>query len=117
MDVVNWSDELKTIFGDPMASDKDQSWEDIKLRYPPESDVKGKVIAQAPFGVWVDLKLGFPALIEIVVIEKLTPEKYRHNKYCGIGEIIESSISHYVDSRRQVYLKQREWPLSRKSDK
>ncbi|MEM7353949.1 MAG: hypothetical protein AAF657_24320 [Acidobacteriota bacterium] len=110
MSVVNWNQKLLATFGDYLSPESSLSWEQAKRGHPPGTRVEGRVIIHAPFGAWIDLKMGFPALLEIIVIEGLTPERYREDDYCPVGSCVEATISHYVDSRRQIYLKQTEWP-------
>lgn len=46
-------------------------WKNILDRYPPETQVKGKVVRIAPFGVFVNIEMGIEGLIHI---SKLPPE-------------------------------------------
>lgn len=114
MNTINWNEKLLELFEDYLSPIHNAKWEQVKRDYPVGKEITGKVLVHAPFGIWVDVGLGFPALLEIIVIEGLTPLQYQRDDYCPVGECVEATISHYVDSRRQVYLKQTDWPRSKK---
>ncbi|WP_069947690.1 hypothetical protein [Microbulbifer aggregans] len=104
----NFDKKLEEVFGDYQSPEMEAAWESLKLSYPPESAVAGEVVARSEFGVWVDLGFSFPALLEIIVIEGMNPDLYKKDEYCQIGEKIQARISGYVDSRRQIYIMQKE---------
>lgn len=103
---------LGEVFGDYQSPAMEGAWELLKSNYPVESSVVGKVVARSQFGVWVDLGFPFPALLEVIVIEGMGPDIYQKDEYCQIGEEVRARISHYVDSRRQIYLKQKDFGRS-----
>ena len=83
------------------------AWEALKKRLPVDSVVEGTVDAKAAYGAWIDVGVGFPALLEIIYIEGLTPERYQAGEWCPVGSKVRAMVLGYVDSRRQVYLWQR----------
>ena len=83
---------------------RDEAWDALKKRLPPDSVVDGTVYAKAAYGAWIDLNVGFPALLEIIYIEGLTPVRYQADEWCPLGSKISAKVLGYVDNRRQVYL-------------
>src|SRR3954447_20761929 len=56
------------------------------------------------FGAWVDLGVGFPALLEIIVIAGLTPERYRAGDWCPVGSEVSAFVGGFHDDSHQVGL-------------
>ena len=84
------------------------AWEALKERLPVDSVVEGVVDAKSDFGAWIDIGVGFPALLEVVYIEGLTPERYQSGEWCPVGSNVRAMVLGYADRVRQVYLWQRE---------
>ena len=57
----------------------------MKQRLAIDESVTGVVFARAHFGAWVDLGVGFPALLEIICIDGMTPERYQSGDWSPIG--------------------------------
>jgi ribosomal protein S1 len=82
-------------------------WEQLKRTVSLGSLVKGRVIGQQPFGVFLDLGLGFPGLL-------LVPDYVDVNKTRGcerhpeIGELVEARVFQFSESNRHIRLTQRE---------
>lgn len=84
------------------------AWDALKQRLPVDSAVEGAVYAKANHGLWIDIRVGFPALLEIIYIEEeLTPEWYQSGEWFPVGSNVRSSVLGYRDDARQVYLYQR----------
>ena len=83
----------------------------LKERLHVGRSVTGVVFARAPFGAWVDLGVGFPALLEIICIAGLTPERFRAGDWCPVGSEVTAFIGDFRDRGRQIYLWQ-VWPRS-----
>jgi ribosomal protein S1 len=60
------SDDLKQVFGDYLSEKNDMNWEGVKSQFRPGASVSGEVVARYHFGVFVNLGLGFPALLEVI---------------------------------------------------
>ena len=41
------------------------TWEEVKQQYPVGSIIEGTVVSVVPYGVWIDLGVGFPGLLLI----------------------------------------------------
>jgi ribosomal protein S1 len=79
-------------------------WEKLKQRLLVGQSVTGTVVARAPFGAWVDIGVGFAALILIPNIAGLTPERYRLDDWCPIGTPITAVVGIYNDQAQKVRL-------------
>ena len=87
-----------------------KAWEALKIRLAVDSVVEGTVYAKAHYGAWIDLEVGFPALLEIIFIEGLTAERYQAGEWCPVGSKIPAMVLGYREPGRQVYLWQRKPP-------
>src|SRR6516164_3358726 len=82
---MNVIDDLERCFPGYRSPDRASAWKAGKSRVPDGSRVTGVVVAKYPFGVFVDIGLGFPALLEIICIDGLTPKRYREGNWCPLG--------------------------------
>jgi hypothetical protein len=98
------NDELERLFPSHRSPDRGADWEALKQRLTYGQPVTGTVVAKSPFGAWVDLGVGFPALLEIIGIAGLTPEKYRASDWCPVGSEVSAFIGSFRDRSRQVGL-------------
>jgi ribosomal protein S1 len=98
----DWSQLLSEQF--PAVHEADRRWDEFKQLKTIDQEVLGTVIAKAPFGAWVDIGAGFPALLELPNIAGLTPEKYRADDWCPIGSQVQALIGRFDDRNRQIRL-------------
>jgi hypothetical protein len=73
---------------------------------PVGQSVTGTVVDKRPYGVWVDLGVGFPALLEVPSIAGMTREMYQAGDWCPIGSEVTASVLAFRDSGFQIYLGQ-----------
>ena len=97
-------DELDKLFPDHRSSVRSAEWESVKQRLVVGETVTGKVVARSPFGAWIDLGVGFPALLEILVMAGLTPERYRADDWCPLGSEVTASVAGFRDNGHQIGL-------------
>jgi ribosomal protein S1 len=97
-------DNLDTLYPGHRSPDRAAEWEALKQRLTIGQPVTGRVVAKSPFGAWVDLGVGFPALLEIVVMADLTPERYRAGDWCPVGSEVTANVAGFRDDNRQVGL-------------
>jgi hypothetical protein len=64
------------------------------------------VFAKAPFGAWIDIGVGFPALLLIPEIAGLSPKQYQSDDWCPIGSEVTALIRGFNDPNRQIVLTQ-----------
>lgn len=98
------TDQLDSLFPDHRSPERADDWESVKQRFARGQAVGGTVVLKSPFGAWIDVGVGFPALLSITVIAGLTPERYRSDDWCPIGSVIEAFIGGFSDDRRQIGL-------------
>lgn len=101
---MNTLDILDELFPDHRSPSRSSEWETLKQRLGAGQTVTGVVVAKSPFGAWIDLGVGFPALLEIVVMEGLTPERYRANDWCPLGSEVTASVAGFRDKDHQIGL-------------
>ena len=89
-----------------------EAWDALKQRLPVDSVVDGTVYAKRDYGAWIDLEIGFPALLEIIYIEGLTPERYQAGEWCPVGSKVRAMVLGYREAGRQVYLWQHKPPTT-----
>jgi ribosomal protein S1 len=101
---MNTLDILDKLFPDHRSPSLSSEWEVLKQRLAVDQTVTGTVVAKSPFGAWIDLGVGFPALLEITVMEGLTPERYRADDWCPLGSEVTAFVGGFRDDGRQVGL-------------
>ena len=55
--------------------------------------VRGKVIARAEFGVWVDIGVGYPALLLVVNFANRDARAKNFFGYPSVGDSIEAKVN------------------------
>lgn len=81
-------------------------WEALKQRLAIGQSVTGEVVAKSHFGAWIDIGVGFPALLRITDIVGLTPERSRAGDWCPIGSEVAAFVSWFDDRNHQIGLLQ-----------
>jgi hypothetical protein len=97
-------DDLDTLFPGHRSPDRASEWEALKQRLAIGQPLTGPVVARHPFGAWIDLGFGFPALLEIIGMAGLTPERYRADDWCPLGSEVTAHIGGFRDNGRQIGL-------------
>jgi hypothetical protein len=103
---MNVQSALGEFFGDYLAADRLADWEKVKAGMPEGAMVSGKVVHRSHFGVWLDLAVGFPALLEIIFIDGLTPQKYQRDDYYPLETTVSAKVLRFRDSGGQINLMQ-----------
>ena len=91
-----------------------QAWSEVQLRLPIDAPVSGKVFSKAPYGAWIDIGVGFPALLLIPFIAGLTPARYRQGDWCPVGSQVSAFIRSFHADGGQISLWQVKRPESTK---
>ena len=78
-------EDLDALFLGYRSDDREEEWRLLQSRLAVGALVSGVVVARYPFGVFLDIGVGFPALLEIISIKGMTPETYRADKWCPLG--------------------------------
>ena len=87
---------------------KGWSWEDVKLQLPIGSEVVGTVWSVKPYGVWVDLGVGFDGLILVPELAGEGPKQ--PEDYPQVGTRVSAKVLWHADHKQQISLTQRTKP-------
>ena len=77
----------------------DADWSTVTARVKVGDIATGVVVGRAPYGAWVDIGVGVPALLLIVDVDGLTPERYRAGDWCLPGSEVTVSIRVTADGK------------------
>jgi hypothetical protein len=103
--------DLTSHFGDYLSDGRRDDWELLKSQIPVLGRVIGKVVARYPFGVFLDIGVGFPALLLVPDFEGAAESPYTSmDQYPALGATAAASLPLFVEDHRQMRLIQR--PLS-----
>jgi ribosomal protein S1 len=95
-------------FGDYLADARLVDWERIKSQFSAGERVNGKVVARYPFGVFLDIGVGFPALILVPDFEAAAERPYTSmDMYPAVGATVSGTLLLFEDRLRQIRLIQR----------
>jgi hypothetical protein len=110
---VKVSDDLRQFFGDYLSEKNDEDWEGLKSVLRPGESVSGKVVARYRFGVFVDLCVGFPALLEVIQFERARVFRYTSlDTYPAVGSKVRATVVWFDDGERQIKLTQLPQPCT-----
>ena len=98
--------EFERLFGDHLSPEKERDWAAARSRLVVGKSVNGRVIARRLFGVFVDVGVGFPALLPVIQFEDARQRCYNFEDYPAIGELIKARVVGFDDQNRQVGLTQ-----------
>jgi predicted RNA-binding protein with RPS1 domain len=104
---MNWNDDIRARFTDWGTEDALARWPTERKRLSVGLCVRGEVIARAPFGVWVDISAGHPALLLVAEMRDARERRIRFEDYPKMGEILEAHISSLGD-RAEIALSQQD---------
>lgn len=83
------------------------TWEEAMSRHPIGSEVSGTVVSVMPFGVFVDLGVGFWGLLEVPNMAGDT--KKAISDYPQVGQLVTANVLQHADLDQQIRLSQRGW--------
>ncbi|MEZ6048764.1 MAG: S1 RNA-binding domain-containing protein [Planctomycetaceae bacterium] len=100
---MDLNSELCECFGDYMTEQRTEEWESVKAELQIGQLVSGTVVARRPFGVFVDIGAGFPALVLVVNLKDARTTPYSSiDMYPQIGDHINARVNAFVDHNRQI---------------
>jgi predicted RNA-binding protein with RPS1 domain len=106
-----WEEDIKARFPDWGTNAALERWPSIRQRLSAGQTVRGEVIARAPFGVWIDVGVGHPALLLVPEIEGARQRALSFDDYPLIGTKLEARIMCLGDGG-QISLTQHAEPLN-----
>jgi ribosomal protein S1 len=102
-------EDLDRLFPGHRSPERAGAWEAAKARLQLGATVRGVVVARYPFGVFVDIDTGFPALILVVKLKDADQHPYTDiEQYPAVGSVAEGRIYVFGDVLRQIGLTQLE---------
>jgi len=84
--------DLKRIFGDYQSNDREEDWQTVVDALSEGQSVTGPVVARAHYGAYVDIGVGFPALLQIILMRGLDHEAYIANEWSPVGSEVTARI-------------------------
>jgi hypothetical protein len=108
MGVVNVHSVLDSLFAGYRSPERAAEWEVAKSRFALGSEVEGVLVAQFPFGVFVDIDAGFPALILVTRLRRRADRQPYNSpeRFPAIGSTVKARVC--VWAHRQIGLTQLE---------
>lgn len=91
-DQMTWNQDVRSVFPDWLTELERQRWNDVRDSLQLNSTVKGLVVARAPFGVWIDIRVGFPALLLVPDMFQATQRQLRFVDYPPKGTLVRARI-------------------------
>jgi ribosomal protein S1 len=97
---------IENVFGDYRSPDKGRDWAEARSVLVVGELVRGRVIERRQFGVFVDIGVGFPALLEVVRFKDARQRRYDLGDYPAVGDTITARVVAFNEANRQVGLSQ-----------
>ena len=82
-------------------------WDRVKAAVPIGAEVTGRVVSCQPFGVFVDLGLGFPGLLEAPEFGGAAGRSLGMEDYPAVGSAVTAWVLQHADHNQQLRLTQR----------
>jgi ribosomal protein S1 len=101
---VSADGDFEKVFGDYLSPEKGSEWAACMSKLGAGDTVSGRVIARRPFGVFVDIGAGFPALLEVIQFHDARQRRYELEDYPAVGDSITARVVAFNDQNRQVGL-------------
>jgi ribosomal protein S1 len=106
---MGWEEDIRVRYPEWHTEAGRACWPEIRGRLRIGQDVRGSVIARAPFGVWLDINAGYPALLLVPEMRHAKERRITFDDYPEIGEIVEAWIV-ALGERAEISLTQRDRP-------
>lgn len=101
---MDWSQALDERFEGFRSPTIEEKWTRVGSRFATGETVSGEGIATAPVGVFVDLGVGFPGLLEFIQFEDAGIGLY---DFPPLGSLVSARVVLFNDRTRQIDLTQR----------
>lgn len=90
---MTWEDDIRACFPEWGDSQPNPRWPEVRAGLQIGQVVRGTVIARAPFGVWLDIGVGFPALLLVPNMRGATLRPIKFENYPAMGILVEGCIN------------------------
>jgi ribosomal protein S1 len=89
---MTWPEEIREHFPNWGTAQAAVGWPEVRSTLHIDQEVRGTVIARAPFGVWLDIGVRFPALLLVPNMSGAKTRRITFDEYPAIGESIEARV-------------------------
>jgi hypothetical protein len=89
---MTWEQDIRSHFPDWGTCTALGRWKAARTRLSIGLQVRGEVIARAPFGVWVDIHVGHPALLLVTKMTGADERRIAFEEYPQVGATVEAHI-------------------------
>ena len=100
-----WEDDIRLRFPDWGTEAARGRWPTNRARLAIGQVAHGEVIARAPFGVWVDIEAGHPALLLVTEMAGAHARRIAFEEYPPLGSTVEARVVSLGD-RGEISLSQ-----------
>ncbi|MEM6260433.1 MAG: hypothetical protein AAGI37_19335 [Planctomycetota bacterium] len=87
-----WGDDLKAAFPDWRKESGLRRWPEVLRELSVGQAITGKVVARAPFGVWLDIGVSFPALLLVPNMKDAKSRRISFDEYPVLGGQVSGRI-------------------------
>jgi predicted RNA-binding protein with RPS1 domain len=87
-----WGNDIRERFPDWGTDAALARWPESRATLTVGQDVRGEIIARAPFGVWVDIGAGHPALLLVPEMAGANERRFTFDDYPSVGVFIKAKI-------------------------
>ena len=100
-----WVEDIRGRFPEWGTDAARARWPGVRARLTVGQVVRGEVTARAPFGVWVDIGVGHPALLLVPEMAGARQRRITFEDYAPLGAVVEARIMALGD-RGEISLSQ-----------
>ena len=90
---MGWSEDLRASYPEWGTEAAYARWPEIRDRLRVGQPDRGPVIARVPFGVWIDIDAGHPALLLVPELRGAQARPITFDDYRAVGEVVEARIA------------------------
>mgnify|MGYP001108743861 CR=1 FL=1 len=87
-----WNGDIRGRFPDWGTDAALARWPEVRSRLSVGQTVRGEIVARAPFGVWVDIGAGHPALLRVPEMAGAGARPIRFEEYPELGATVEARV-------------------------
>jgi hypothetical protein len=87
-----WENDIRARFHDWGSQTALSRWPAVRSSLTLGQTVVGNVIARAPFGVWIDIGVSFPALLLVTRMEGARQRRITFDDYPQVGTVIDGRL-------------------------
>lgn len=101
------ADRVREVFGDHAAAERHDAWNSATATLTEGAMVEGRVVLVYHFGVFVDIGIGFPALLEVIEFDHRSRRREEKPPWPRVGEVVRVRIAHISPAGHVIRVSQR----------